>query len=107
MDKVCTSLKLRPHKIKVENGEEITIYSSVECKGIIGNDGRNYVLDLLRIFPPDLNYIQSRFTYKKTFYIWNLFFLLADENEKKTIDSKKFRHKLCSLRQELIEAFIE
>ncbi len=56
MDKVCTALKLRPHKIKLENSEEITIYSSIECKGIVGNDGRHYILDLLRTFPPDLNY---------------------------------------------------
>lgn len=31
-----------------------------ECKGIIGNDGRHYILDLLRTFPPDLNFLPAR-----------------------------------------------
>jgi protein TIF31 len=26
--------------------------------GIIGNDGRHYILDLLRTFPPDVNFLQ-------------------------------------------------
>ena len=48
---------MRPHTIKIDNNEEIMLYSSIECKGIIGNDSRHYVLDLLRMFPPDLNYL--------------------------------------------------
>ena len=55
--KVCGHLKMRPHKIRVNDNEEIMLYSSVECKGIIGNDSRYYLLDLLRMFPPDLNYL--------------------------------------------------
>lgn len=39
-------------------GEEIELCSSVECKGIIGNDSRHYVLDLLRTFPPDVNFLK-------------------------------------------------
>jgi hypothetical protein len=46
------------------------MFSSIECKGIIGNDSRHYVLDLLRMFPPDLNYLPGKmffllFLYKK------------------------------------------
>ena len=26
--------------------------------GIIGNDGRHYILDLLRTFPPDVNFLE-------------------------------------------------
>ena len=52
---------MRPHKIRVEgNDDEIMLYSSIECKGIVGNDSRHYVLDLLRMFPPDLNYLPSK-----------------------------------------------
>ena len=40
-----------------EKDEEVELLSSVECKGIIGNDNRHYVLDLLRTFPPDANYL--------------------------------------------------
>ena len=61
LEKVCNSLKIRPHKIKLENYQELEMYSSIECKGIIGNDSRHYVLDLLRMFPPDLNYLPGKF----------------------------------------------
>lgn len=61
LEKVCSHLKMRPHKIRIENNEEIVMYSSIECKGIIGNDSRHYVLDLLRMFPPDLNYLPRKF----------------------------------------------
>jgi protein TIF31 len=95
LDKVCTSLKIRPHKIRVDGKQdELTLYSSIECKGIVGNDSRHYVLDLLRMFPPDLNY-------------------LPVEGESLSVDvqkllfPRKFRHRLCSLRQELIESFVE
>jgi protein TIF31 len=26
-------------------------------QGIVGNDSRHYILDLLRTFPPDVNYL--------------------------------------------------
>ena len=40
-----------------EKDEAVELFSSVECKGIIGNDNRHYVLDLLRTFPPDANFL--------------------------------------------------
>lgn len=66
----------------------------MECKGIIGNDGRHYILDLLRTFPPDLNFLE-----------------LPDIELSKEAKALGFpivhRHKLCCLRQELIDAFVE
>ncbi|KAG9510082.1 Clustered mitochondria protein-like protein, partial [Fragariocoptes setiger] len=94
LSKAASVLKIAPHKVANEKGEEIEICSSVECKGIIGNDGRHYILDLLRTFPPDVNYL-----------------MLDDEELSKEVQElnypKKFKHKLCSLRQELIDAFCE
>ncbi len=98
LEKVCTHLKMRPHKIKVENKEEeIMMYSSVECKGIIGNDSRHYVLDLLRMFPVDLNYLPD---------IHDKSVELSEANREKGFP-RTFRHKLCCLRQELVESFVE
>lgn len=94
LEKVCTHLKMRPHKIRIETGEEITLYSSIECKGIIGNDSRHYVLDLLRMFPADLNYLPVDD------------FQLTDETKAQGFP-KTFRHKLCCLRQELLEAYVD
>jgi len=50
-------LKIKPHSIKTEKGDIVELLTAVECKGIIGNDGRHYLLDLLRMMPPDLNYL--------------------------------------------------
>ncbi|XP_025194814.1 clustered mitochondria protein homolog [Melanaphis sacchari] len=94
LSQAAQQLKIMPHKVISEKGEEIELCSSVECKGIIGNDSRYYILDLLRTFPPDVN------------------FLLLDEDIlSKEVKSLGFpiqhRHKLCCLRQELIDSFIE
>jgi protein TIF31 len=94
LEKVCAHLRMRPHKIKIENKEELVLYSSVECKGIVGNDSRHYILDLLRMFPPDLNYL----TVEEN---------KLDDELNKLSYPRKFRHKLCCLRPELIESFVE
>lgn len=87
-------LKIVPHKVLNEKDKEIEICSSVECKGIIGNDGRHYILDLLRTFPPDVN-----------------FFPIPLEEYSDEIRVMGFPrehiHKLCCLRQELVDAFFE
>lgn len=92
LKKPAQQLKIVPHKVKSVNGEVITLHSSVESKGIIGNDQRHYVLDLLRTFPPDVNYLAE-----------------AEVNEmsKKLGYPRNHLHKFSCLRQELIEAFIE
>lgn len=94
LEKVCAQLKMRPHKIQVEDSEELVLYSSIECKGIVGNDSRHYVLDLLRMFPPDVNYLPNEE-------------VELDQASKDLAFPKPFRHKLCCLRQELIEAFVD
>uniref|UniRef100_A0A182Y9D1 Clustered mitochondria protein homolog n=1 Tax=Anopheles stephensi TaxID=30069 RepID=A0A182Y9D1_ANOST len=89
-------LRIQPHSVYNDKQEAIELCSSVECKGIIGNDGRHYILDLLRTFPPDVNFL-----------------VLPAEEEAVGSDSQamgfpiEHRHKLCCLRQELLEAFVE
>lgn len=53
-----------PHKVISEKSEEVELCSSVECKGIIGNDSRYYILDLLRTFPPDVNFLLRKYIIK-------------------------------------------
>lgn len=57
LEKVSALLKIKPHSIKTEKEEIVELLTAIECKGIIGNDGRHYLLDLLRMMPPDLNYL--------------------------------------------------
>ncbi|CAL4122447.1 unnamed protein product [Meganyctiphanes norvegica] len=94
LQKAGQQLKILPHKVLNEKEEEIELCSSVECKGIIGNDNRHYILDLLRTFPPDVNFLQ-----------------LEDIELGKICKEKGFpiahKHKLATLRQELVDAFVE
>jgi protein TIF31 len=53
-------LKIKPHSVKTEKGDIVELLTAVECKGIVGNDGRHYLLDLLRMTPPDLNYLPGK-----------------------------------------------
>jgi protein TIF31 len=57
-------LKILPHKVYNDKKEIVELCSSVECKGIIGNDGRHYILDLLRTFPPDVNFLKCKLVLK-------------------------------------------
>lgn len=58
-----------PHKVISEKSEEVELCSSVECKGIIGNDSRYYILDLLRTFPPDVNFLLRKKYLKNSFIL--------------------------------------
>lgn len=94
LQNTASQLKIRPHKVLNSKGEEIELFSSIECKGIVGNDQRHYILDLLRTFPPDVNYLPAE----------------GEELSKEMTGHgypKQYRHKLACLRQELIEAFVE
>ncbi|CAF3605331.1 unnamed protein product [Rotaria sp. Silwood1] len=94
LEKVSTMLKIKPHTIKTEKGDSIELLTAVECKGIIGNDGRHYLLDLLRMTPPDLNYLPVDVEH-------------LSPSMKQFDYPKTYKHRLCCLRQELIDAFVE
>ncbi|XP_062448447.1 clustered mitochondria protein homolog isoform X1 [Rhea pennata] len=94
LEKTSRPLKIQKHKVLNDKNEEVELCSSVECKGIIGNDGRHYILDLLRTFPPDLNFLPVEGEE-------------MPEECKKMGFPKQHRHKLCCLRQELVDAFVE
>uniref|UniRef100_A0A1I7YE19 Clustered mitochondria protein homolog n=1 Tax=Steinernema glaseri TaxID=37863 RepID=A0A1I7YE19_9BILA len=92
--KTTEALRIEPHVVKSgkDDDKEVQLHSSFETKGIIGNDRRHYILDLLRTFPPDVNYLEK-----------------AEVTEKAAELGypRKFPHKLAALRHELIDTFIE
>lgn len=94
LKKAGNALKILPHKVINEKGDEVELCSSVECKGIVGNDNRRYILDLLRTFPPDVNFLTLEGVE------------LCQESQKAGFP-RKHRHQLCTLRQELVDAFVE
>lgn len=114
LEKVSTMLKIKPHSIKTEKDEIVELLTAVECKGIIGNDGRHYLLDLLRMMPPDLNYLPGKLNeiiFNNKIYLKMIIYLVDVEHlspAMKQLDyPKTYKHRLCCLRQELIDAFIE
>uniref|UniRef100_A0A914DXN8 Clustered mitochondria protein homolog n=1 Tax=Acrobeloides nanus TaxID=290746 RepID=A0A914DXN8_9BILA len=94
LQKPSEQLRILPHEVYTgkEDGQIVKLYSSFETKGIIGNDSRHYILDLLRTFPPDVNFLEG-----------------AEVTEicQRNGFPRKFPHKLVSLRHELIELFLE
>ncbi|KAM9329599.1 clustered mitochondria protein homolog [Gastrophryne carolinensis] len=92
--KACKPLRILRHPVLDEKDQEVILCSSVECKGIVGNDGRHYILDLLRTFPPDVNFLPLKEEEILSEYCCPGF-------------PKPYRHRLCSLRPELLEVFVQ
>ncbi|XP_041095955.1 clustered mitochondria protein homolog [Polyodon spathula] len=90
-------LRIQRHCVLQPSGSQTTLYTSADCKGLVGNDRRYYILDLFKTFPPDLN------------------FLPQGEGEGEGWPPgytslgfpREFPHKLCRLRPELVESFIQ
>ncbi|XP_063769256.1 clustered mitochondria protein homolog isoform X2 [Pseudophryne corroboree] len=94
LQKACKPLRIMRHAVLNEKDEEVILCSSVECKGIVGNDGRHYILDLLRTFPSDVNFLPLK---KED--------LLKECHDLRF--PKPYHHRLCSLRPELIDGFVQ
>ncbi|MCI4386369.1 hypothetical protein PGIGA_G00061460 [Pangasianodon gigas] len=94
LDKPSKHLRVQRHLVLNKDDSAVELCSPVECKGIMGNDGRHYILDLLFTFPPDLNF-------------------LPVEGEELNTECQQLGfplqhpHRLVCLRQELIEAFVK
>ncbi|KAF3705704.1 Clustered mitochondria protein -like protein [Channa argus] len=98
LDKTSKPLRLQRHQVLDHNNTPVELCSGVETKGLLGNDGRPYILDLLRTFPPDLNFQFSQ---------------IEVAGEAVPLECQHFGypqrhpHGLASLRPELIEAFVQ
>uniref|UniRef100_A0A669BQ05 Clustered mitochondria homolog n=1 Tax=Oreochromis niloticus TaxID=8128 RepID=A0A669BQ05_ORENI len=98
LDKTSKQLRIQRHQVLDHNNRPVELCSGIETIGILGNDGRPYILDLRRTFPPDLN-----FQFSET----------EERREEVPKECQSFGypclhcHSLASLRPELIEAFIQ
>lgn len=80
-EKLSKSLRVKKHPVWDKDGKRHDLEGSVETKGLLGTDGRKYVLDLYRITPLDISW--------------------AEDSE----NHEPYPHKMSVLRLELIESY--
>ncbi|KIE00397.1 GSKIP/TIF31 domain protein, partial [Metarhizium majus ARSEF 297] len=81
------ALKVKKHPVWDKDGKRFDLEASVETKGLMGTDGRKYVLDLYRITPYDINWLEET----------------KLQTEKG--HSKAYPHRMTVLRPELVDSF--
>ncbi|CAK7275553.1 Intracellular distribution of mitochondria [Sporothrix epigloea] len=84
--KMSSALNVKRHAVWDKNQKRHELEASVETKGLMGTDGRKYVLDLYRITPLDISWQEE-----------------TKETEETEIAA--YPHRMTVLRPELIEIF--
>ncbi|KAJ6115536.1 hypothetical protein N7523_005953 [Penicillium sp. IBT 18751x] len=79
-EKLSKALRIKSHPVWDKDGKRHNLEGSVETKGLLGTDGRKYVLDLYRIAPLDASWQEEE-------------------------GSDVYPHRMSVLRLELIEAY--
>ncbi|KAI0971740.1 clustered mitochondria-domain-containing protein [Xylaria arbuscula] len=82
--KLSHALHVKKHPVWDKDGKRFDLEASVETKGLMGTDGRKYVLDLYRITPLDV--------------LW-----LEENDEKVEDEGLEYPHRMTVLRFELVE----
>jgi protein TIF31 len=91
-DKLSNALHVKKHPVWDKEGKRHDLEGSVETKGLIGTDARKYVLDLYRVTPLDVPWIEQH---------WG-----GDSTEEKEGDNKKdYPHRMAVLRPELVASY--
>ncbi|XP_030592954.1 clustered mitochondria protein homolog [Archocentrus centrarchus] len=116
------SLSLQRHVVLAPNGHQVPLFTSVDAQGLLGADGRFYLLDVFRSFPADANFCPEVETENFTVTGEEESNKGCEEGENKkgcikegwpedyhtnTDLPRSYPHGLCRLRPELVQAFIQ
>ncbi|CAG8543922.1 5185_t:CDS:10 [Dentiscutata erythropus] len=85
--KAAKALHLAEHSVCDTKGTTVKLYTSLETKGLMGDDGRRYLFDLYRLNPVDIEFIEK------------------ECEPKEESDIPPYPHRLVLLRPELIESY--
>ena len=89
--KLSKHLRVKKHDVWDKEGKKHTLEGSVETKGLLGTDGRKYVLDLYRLSPLDITWIED---------YWSD----VSSTDVKPLETN-YPHRMTVLRPELIETY--
>ena len=87
-EKLSKALRVQRHPVWDKEGARHDLEASVETKGLLGTDGRKYVLDLYRITPLDVVFLETH---------WK------EMTDGEVQDPSSYPHRMAVLRLELIE----
>ena len=87
---VSKALKVKKHPVWDKEGKKHVLEGSVETKGLLGTDGRKYILDLYRLTPLDVTWIEEH---------------CEDGEEPTESRPRNYPHRMTTLRPELVEAY--
>lgn len=89
--KLSMALRVKKHDVWDKEGHKHTLEGSVETKGLLGTDGRKYVLDLYRLTPLDITWIEEHWT---------------DTSDTQTKPPEtNYPHRMTVLRPEMVETY--
>ncbi|KAF2274925.1 uncharacterized protein EI97DRAFT_459878 [Westerdykella ornata] len=90
-EQLSKALRVKRHPVWDKDNVRHELEGSVETKGLIGTDGRRYALDLYRLTPLDVAWIEEYWSEPK-------------EGEERPKD-KNYPHRMATLRPELVESY--
>ena len=91
-EKLSKALKVKKHAVWDKDGNRHELEGSVETKGLLGTDGRKYVLDLYRVTPLDITWMEEVGT-------------ATNSPEANGANQTAYPHRMTLLRPELIDAY--
>lgn len=91
-EQMSKALRVKKHPVWDKDNVRHELEGSVETKGLIGTDGRRYALDLYRLTPVDVNWIEE---------YWSE----PDKDGKPKPEDKDYPHRMATLRPELVESY--
>ncbi|KAL8938478.1 MAG: hypothetical protein Q9216_003868 [Gyalolechia sp. 2 TL-2023] len=88
---VSKALKVKKHPVWDKEGKKHVLEGSVETKGLLGTDGRKYILDLYRLTPLDISWLDP---------YWSD----GTRHHQKPVE-QNYPHRMSVLRSELVDTY--
>lgn len=88
---VSKALKVKRHTVWDKEGKGHVLEGSVETKGLLGTDGRKYILDLYRLTPLDVSWLDPYWTDSSCHH--------------QKPKERNYPHRMSVLRPELVDAY--